>query len=81
MTMLELDETTAREYCEFMIDGELDELEVSVHDLITDIERDVAIEDRWYFSGKYDEVINKYGLDGVVTIPRDFLEDTLNAAN
>ena len=75
MTMIELDQTTAEEYCEFMIDGELDEMEISIFDLISDINP------QWYMTDEYDEVINKYGLDSVVTIDREFLEDTLNAAN
>ena len=75
MTMLELDQTTAEEYCQFMIDGELDEIEMSIHDLISDINPE------WYFTDEYDEVINTYGLDSVVTIDRVSLEELLNAAD
>ena len=75
MTMLELNKTTAEEYCQFMIDGELDELEVSIHDLISDINP------QWYMTDEYDEVIDKYGFNGVVTIDRVSLEEMLNEAN
>jgi len=50
-------------------------MEVSIHDLISDINP------QWYMTDEYDEVINKYGLDSVVTIDRLSLEELLNETN